>query len=223
MAEYYFDVLDEAGIVVEEVPVVGPETIGRSSAEYDPGIEIPPECRSASRQQATVQLEGDQLVLSDHSRYGTMVNRTLVQGRSVPLRQGDEIIFGLPEDGWHVRFRAAKIPGGTTKPADPLELLTVSLAPRQIRIGRQVVEDYPGELAFSLLKFLSDHKGNWYTTGFLISFLWSDADGSPLQANQALSRRKKQINDLISPYLNGEKPIESYPNRGYRLRPRLEE
>ncbi len=223
MAEYYFDVLDEAGQVSEEVPVAGPETIGRSSAEYNPGIEIPAACRSASRQQATLQLQGNQLVLADHSRYGTIVNRTLIQGRSVPLRHGDEIIFGLPGDGWRVRFRAAKIPGGTTKPADALELLIVSEAPRQIRIGRQVVEEHLGDLAFRLLKFLCDDKGSWYTTGYLISFLWPDADGSPLQANQALARRKKQINDLISPCINGEKAIESYPHRGYRLRPRLEE
>ena len=223
MAEYYFDVLDEAGQVVDEVPVIGPETIGRSSTEYNPGIEIPPECRSASRQQATVQLQGDQLVLLDHSRFGTIVNNTLIERRSVPLRHGDEIIFGLPGDGWRVRFRAAKNPSGTTTPADQLELLMVSEAPRQIRIGRQVVEEHLGDLAFCLLKFLCDHEGSWYTTNYLISFLWPDPDRSPLQADGALSHRKKQINELISPYINGEKAIESYPHRGYRLRPRLEE
>ena len=57
---------------------------------------------------------------------------------------------------------------------------------------------------------------------FLIDFLWPDPDSAPLQANEALSRYKKQINDLIRDYLNGQDAIESWPNRGYRIKLRLD-
>ena len=207
---------------MEEVPVVGPATIGRRSQESTSDIEIPPECRSASRQHATIQLQGNQLVLVDHSRFGTIVNYALIEHRSVTLHHGDEINFGLPGDGWRVRFRAAKDTGGTTTPADPLQLLVVSETPRQVRIGRQVVEEHLGDRAFRLFKFLSDHRGNWYTVDYLISFLWPDPETAPLQANEALSRNKRQINDLISTYLNGQDAIKSWPHRGYLMRPRLE-
>jgi len=223
MAEYYFDVLDEEGRVLEEIPLAGLATIGRPTRDSIPDIEIPTECRSASRMHATIKLEGAQPVLEDHSRLGTIVNRTLVERSSVPLNHGDEIVFGQTGDGWRVRFRGPKDPGRTTTPADPLELLVVSEAPRQIRIGRQVVEEHLGNRAFILLKFLSDHKGNWYPTGTLIEFLWPDPDSAPLLANEALARHKKQINDLIRPYLNDQDAIESWPHRGYRMKPRLEE
>jgi hypothetical protein len=126
-------------------------------------------------------------VLADHSRFGTVVNQSLVENRSVPLTHGDEIFFGLTEDGWRVRFRVASDTGGTTTPADPLELLVVSETPRQVRIGRQVVEEQLGDRAFRLLKYLCDHKGNWYTVDSLVSIIWPDAENSPLQANQALA------------------------------------
>ena len=126
-------------------------------------------------------------MLADHSRFGTVVNQSLVENRSVPLTHGDEIFFGLTEDGWRVRFRVASDTGGTTTPADPLELLVVSETPRQVRIGRQVVEEQLGDRAFRLLKYLCDHKGNWYTVDSLVSIIWPDAENSPLQANQALA------------------------------------
>ena len=228
MEEYYFDVLDEEGRVLEEIPLAGLKTIGRPSRDSIPDIEIPTQCRSASRQHATIKLQGDQPVLEDHSTLGTIVNRILVEGSSVPLHHGDEIVFGQSGDGWRVRFRGPKDPGRTTTPADPLELLVVSKAPRQIRIGRQVVEEHLGGRAFVLLKYLSDRKGNWYPTKNLIEVLWPDADNSPLHANEALAKHKKQINDLIRPYIYGpdaidENAIESRPYRGYRMKPRLEE
>ena len=223
MAEYYFDVLDEEGRVLEEIPLNGLATIGRPSRDFNPDIEIPIQCRSASRQHATIKLQGGQPVLKDHSRLGTIVNRTLVERSSVPLNHGDEIVFGQPGDGWRVRFRGPTDAGRTTTPADPLELLVVSEAPRQIRIGRQVVEEHLGSRAFVLLKYLSDHKGNWYPTKILIEKLWPDADNSPLHANEALSRCKLEINKLIRPYIDGQNAIESWPHRGYRMKPRLEE
>ena len=223
MAEYYLDVLGEAGSVVEEIVVTGLATIGRPSKEFTPDIEIPPQCRSASRQHATIHIQGDQLVLADHSSLGTIVNHALIEHRSVTLRHGDEIIFGQPEDGWRIRFRAPNDPGSTTTPADSLELLVVSETPRRVRIGRDVVEEHLGNRAFRLFKFLCDHKGDWYTVDYLISFLWPDPDRSPLQANEALSRHKKQINDLIRDYLDGQDAIEAWPHRGYRMKPRLDE
>lgn len=223
MSEYFFDVLDEEGRVLEEIPLAGRATIGRPSKDANPDIEIPTQCRSASRMHATIKLQGGQPVLEDQSSLGTIVNGTLVERSSVPLNHGDEIVFGQPGDGWRVRFRGPRDPGRTTTPADPLELLVVSEAPRQIRIGRQVVEEHLGNRAFVLLKFLSDHKGNWYTTETLIEFLFPDPDSAPLLANEALSRHKKRINDLIRPYIDGQDAILSRPYRGYRLKPRLEE
>ena len=88
---------------------------------------------------------------------------------------------------------------------------------------RQVVEEHLGNRAFVLLKFLSDHKGNWYTTETLIEFLFPDPDSAPLLANEALSRSKLEINRLIRPYIDGQDAIESWPHRGYRMKPRLEE
>jgi hypothetical protein len=162
-------------------------------------------------------------VLEDHSRLGTIVNQTLVEGSSVPLNHGDEIVFGQPGDGWRVRFRVPRDSGSYTAPADPLELLVVSEVPRQIRIGRQMLEEHLGDRAFFLLKFLSGHKGNWYTTESLIELLWPVPDTAPLLANEALSRHKLAINNLIGPYIDGQDAIESWPRRGYRMKPRLEE
>ena len=154
MEEYYLDVLDEAGRVSEEIPVAGPITIGRPSQEFTPDIEIPAQCRSASRQHATIKCQEDQLVLADHSRFGTIVNHTLMEHCSVPLHHGDEIIFGQSGDGWRVRFRAPNDPGITTTPADPMELLIVSEMPRQVRIGNEVLkEEHLGDRAFRLFKF----------------------------------------------------------------------
>ena len=223
MAEYFFDVLDEEGRVLEEISLAGLATIGRPARDCNPDIPIPMQCRSASRMHATIKLQGAQPVLEDHSRLGTIVNRTLVECSSVPLNHGDEIVFGQPGDGWRVRFRGTKDFGTTTTPADPLELLVVSEVPRQIRIGRQVVEGRLGDRPFVLLKFLSDHKGNWYTTETLIELLWPDPDDAPLLANEALSRCKKHINDQIRPYIGGQNAIKSWPYRGYRMKPRLEE
>ena len=228
MAEYFFDVLDEEGRVLEEIPLAGLATIGRPARDCTPDIEIPTQCGSASRMHATIKLQGDQPVLVDHSTLGTIVNQTLVERSSVPLNHGDEIVFGQSGDGWRVRFRGPKDSGRTTTPADPLELLIVSEAPRQIRTGRQVVEEHLGDRAFFLLKYLSDHKGNWYPTKNLIGVLWPDADNSPLHANEALAKHKKQINDLLRPYIYGpdaieDNAIESRPYRGYRMKPRLEE
>ena len=223
MAEYYFDVLDEEGGVLEEIPLAGLATIGRPARDCNSDIPIPMQCRSSSRLHATIKLQGAQPVLEDHSRLGTIVNQTLVEGSSVPLNHGDEIVFGQPGDGWRVRFRVPRDSGSYTAPADPLELLVVSEVPRQIRIGRQMLEEHLGDRAFFLLKFLSGHKGNWYTTESLIELLWPVPDTAPLLANEALSRHKLAINNLIGPYIDGQDAIESWPRRGYRMKPRLEE
>jgi len=219
----YLDLLDEAGRVVREIPVAGCVTVGRGALDFKPDVVIPGECQSASRQHAEIELREDQPVLTDHSRFGTIVNDSLLQHCSVELHHGDEIVFGLLETGWHVRFRIAHESGDVTSSADPMELLIVSETPRQVRIGRAVVEEHLGDRSFRLLKFLSENKGRWYPVAYLESSLWPDPDKSPYQTNQALSRFKKAINDLLSPYLSGREAIESWPHRGYRMKPRLEE
>ncbi|MBI2171480.1 MAG: substrate-binding domain-containing protein [Chloroflexi bacterium] len=66
---------------------------------------------------------------------------------------------------------------------------------------------------------MSENKGNWYTVAHLVSLLYPDPERSPEQADQALSRYKRTINDLLKPYLQGEDAIESWPYMGYRIKP----
>ena len=137
---YILEVLGEASRVVQEIPVSGYMRIGRGSEEFKPDVLIPPECTSASRQHASLDLRGDRPVLEDQSRYGTLVNGSRVEQGVTELSDRDEIIFGLPGDVWCVRFRFA-LQIGVTSSADPLELLTVSENPRQIWVGRLVIEE----------------------------------------------------------------------------------
>ncbi len=128
----------------------------------------------------------------------------------------------MPGDCWRVRLRYVD-PHPVTVDADPLERLTVSENPRQIRMGREVIEENLGRDAFHLLKFLSENRGGWYPTGRLVDLLWSDdPDGGPIAPDQALSRSKKRVNDLLKPYLQGQDAIASAPFRGYRMKPRLD-
>jgi DNA-binding winged helix-turn-helix (wHTH) protein len=218
----YLDVLGESGAVVQEIPVARPVRVGRASPDSTQDIVIPAEHRSASRQHAVIEPRHGQIVLTDQSRLGTVVNGRLVHCGSIDLHHGDEVVFGLPQDGWRVRFRAVGSPDKYTSPADPLEMLTVSETPRQVRIGRLVVEEHLGGPAFRLLKFLADHKGNWYPVAHLEGLLWPDPDSSPYQTQQSLSRAKKAINDLLRQHLKGQDTIESWPRRGYRMKSRLD-
>ena len=88
--------------------------------DSNPDIEIPTQCRSASRMHATIKLQGTQPVLEDHSTLGTLVNQTLVERDSVPLNHGDEIVFGQPGDGWRV-----PLPG----PASPTNFPALRISP----------------------------------------------------------------------------------------------
>ena len=222
MRECFFEVLDENGDSIDQIHINGCAMIGRAASDATPDIQIPAECRSASRSHATMQVELDKTTLSDHSRFGTLVNGELIHNSSTPIKEGDDIIFGQLEDGWHVRFgEVSEI--YRTQPVDPLEFLVVTDVPRQVRIGRTLVEERLGDKAFRLLKFLSDHKGNWYTTEFLISHLWPDPHNSPDGANEQLSRHKKTVNDLLAPYLGIEESIEAWPLRGYRMKRRSDE
>ena len=168
------------------------------------------------------QTTGRQLVLEDHSSFGTIVNQILVARSSVPLHHGDEIVFGQSGDGWRVRSRGPKGADTTTTPADPLELLVVSEAPWQVRIGPNPLEEHLGRRAFALLKFLSAHQGSWYPVSYLAQIILPDQELASLRPIEALSKYRKQINVLLKPYLNDQKAIEHWVNRGYRLRPRLE-
>ena len=181
---------------------------------------IPDECTSTSRQHAVLDLRGNRPILEDLSRFGTIVNGIRLERAATELSNRDEIIFGSPQDGWHVRFR---IQGNQiTEEADPLELLSVLGHPRQIRIGQLVIEENLGRDAFHLLEFLSENKGGWYPTGGLVDLLWSGPDGGPLAPDQALARCKKAINDLLGPHLEGQDAIVSATFKGYRMKPGLD-
>lgn len=215
------EVLDDAGQATREIALTGSLTVGRGSPEFTPEVIIPSDCQSASRKHATIAFKDGRAVLTDLSRFGTLINGSLVERRSIPLNDGDEIVFGQPADGWRVRFRTFEDPG-RTRHVDPLESLVVTDTPRQIRIGQRVIDEQLGD-AFELLKFLNDNKGAWYPVEALIERLWPVPDKAPYEAGQALSRYKKKINDLLRPHLSGRDAIDSWPHRGYRMRPRADD
>ena len=213
------EVLGESDRVVNEVVVDRRLTIGRGSEDFAPDILAPPECRSVSRKHAALELHENRVLLTDSSRFGTRVNGIVVVDDSVELRNGDVVVFGLPADGLRARFVVRR---GVTSFVDPLQILTVSESPRQVRIGRLVIEERLGDRAFRLLKFLVENKGVWYPMTRLEDLLWPDPDKAPYQAAQALSRCKRDINDLLKPHLNGQEAIESWPHKGYRMKPGLD-
>ena len=206
----------------QSFPVSRTCVVGRVSPDLSPAIPIPPECRSASREHATLTVSGQGVNLADTSRFGTLVNGQLVHHASIQLESGDEIVFGLPADGWRVVYRAQAQPGELTVPADPLELLTVSDVPRAVRIGGTAIEESLGDRAFRLLTYLAGRKGEWYPVAHLEDLLWPDPDDSPYETRQALAKAKKAINELLRPYLHDQDAIESRPYRGYRMKPRLD-
>ena len=79
--------------------------IGRRSTEHKPDVAIPDNCASASREHAVLDLRGERPVLEDQSRYGILINGIRLEHRVTELSDGDEIIFGMREDGWRIRFR----------------------------------------------------------------------------------------------------------------------
>lgn len=218
---YILEVLGETFQVVQEIPVSGYMRIGRGSADFKPDVLIPDECTSASRQHAMLDLRGERPILEDQSRYGTLVNGRRVERGVTELSDRDEIIFGLPSDGWRVKFRYVDQKEVTT-PADPMELLAISENPRQIRMGQLVIEENLGRDAFLLLKFLSKNKGRWYPLDRLVDLLWLDPDRMPIAAKGTLSKSKKRVNDLLRPYLDGQDAIVAAPYRGYHMKARLD-
>ncbi len=218
--EYFLQALDDAGQVVRKIPVAGQVKIGRGSPDFTPDVVIPAICKSASRDHAVIKLGGDTPVLTDKSRFGTIVNGRRIVHSSVELHDGDEIDFGLEASCWRVRFQVADTLGGTVD-ADPLEVLTVSDIPRKVCIGCSVIPEHLGGRAFQLLKFLAEHKGRWYPVSNLASILWPDADRSPISADTTLSHYKKAINDLLRPRLQGQDAIQARAYSGYRMKPRL--
>ncbi|MBM3945563.1 MAG: FHA domain-containing protein [SAR202 cluster bacterium] len=142
--EYFFDILDDGGRIARSVAVRPGATIGRKGEGPAPDVQAPPECQSTSRRHAVLLEVDGAAYLNDGSRYGTLVNGALVHNAKAPLRHGDSLVFGLAKDGWHVRFRSASALRDTTAPADALELLTVTRVPREVRIGRQVLNERLG-------------------------------------------------------------------------------
>jgi len=218
---YVIEILGESGQKVQEIPVSGNLKIGRGAEEFKPNVLIPPECGSASRDHAGLDLRGPYPVLEDRSRLGTIVNGTLLDHATKQLSDGDEIIFGVFEDGWRVRFRSVDQEEVTRTP-DALEMLVVSENPRMVRIGLNPINEKLGRDAFQLIKFLSENRGRWYTTDRLVDLIWLDPDTMPIAPKQALSKCKRRVNDLLNDYLGGQDAIVAWPHRGYCMKPRLD-
>ena len=218
---YVLEVLGEASRVEQEIPVSGYTRIGRRTADLKVDVSIPDKCVSASRQHAVINLGGDRPTLEDQSRYGTIVNGSRLEHGVIELSDGDEIIFGMPGDGWRVRFRYVDHLD-ETKPADPLELLSVSESPRQVRVGPDGIEENLGRDAFLLLNFLSENKGRWFPLDGLVELVWPDPDRMPIAAKGALAKAKRRVNDLLRPHLDGQDAIVAAPFRGYYMKPRLD-
>lgn len=216
----YLEVLDDVGRVVKVVKVAEEATIGRASEDQTPDIVVPPECQSASRRHAVLGFSEGRPVLTDSSRFGTIVNDHVILGQSVALEEGDLIVFGWRSDGWRVQVRFGK-PPDTVLP-DPLEMLVVSPVPRQVKIGPRPVDEHLGDRAFRLLQILAANKGQWFPIGHLVEMLWPIPEDAPAMPNQALSKYKKAINDLLWSHLDEQDAIEMRPYQGYRMKVRLE-
>ena len=88
-------------------------------------------------------------------------------------------------------------------------------------IGREPVDEHLGDRAFRLLEILAAKKGQWFPISHLTEMLWPMPDDAPEMPNQALSRYKKAINDLLRSHLDEQDAIEMRPYQGYRMKVRL--
>jgi hypothetical protein len=80
-----------------QVDLYGRTMLGRS-----PLATVRLAASGASHEHATIQWNGADWVLRDlSSRNGTRVNGTLLIGKDWPLRAGDILVFGDPEEQWH--------------------------------------------------------------------------------------------------------------------------
>ena len=215
----YLEVLDDSGHKIKVVTVTEEATIGRASERETPDIVVPAECQSTSRRHAILGFSEGRPVLTDISRYGTIVNDHVILGQSVALCENDQIVFGWRNDGWRVRVLFQAPPD--TVVLDPLEQLVVSSVPRKVMIGPVTVEERLGDRAFRLLQILAANKGQWFPINHLGEMLWPIADDAPDMPNQAMSRYKKAINDLLRPYMDELDAIEMRPFQGYRMKARF--
>ena len=72
-----------------------PLVIGLAGVKEAPGIQIRGQVTGVSRKHCSVQLQGNKIVLDDHSTYGTYVNEERVAGRT-ELELGQVIRVGTP-------------------------------------------------------------------------------------------------------------------------------
>jgi hypothetical protein len=75
----------------------GPFVLGRELQGSKPGLRLPPESPGVSRRHCSLLLRGGELVLQDHSSYGTYVNGERVDGTRV-LKAGDRLRLGGGEE-----------------------------------------------------------------------------------------------------------------------------
>ena len=215
----YLEVLNDVGHTIKVVTVIGEATVGRASEDQTPDVVIPAECQSASRRHAVFNFSDGRPVITDSSRYGTIVNDQVIHEQSLSLADGDLVVFGWKNDGWRVRVRFQG--PQMTELRDPLELLVVSPVPRQVMIGRERVDEKLGDRAFRLLQILAANKGQWFPINSLAEMLWPIPDNAPEIPNQAVARYKKAINDLLRHHLDEQDAIEMRPFQGYRMKVRL--
>ena len=76
----YLEVLDDDGHRVKVVTVSEEATIGRASEKHTPDIVVPSECQSASRRHAVLGFSDGRPILTDSSKFGTVVNDRVVLG-----------------------------------------------------------------------------------------------------------------------------------------------
>ena len=72
-----------------------PLIVGLEKAAGESGIQIQGQIAGVSRKHCVVQLQGNQVVLNDHSTYGTFVDENPVKGQT-NLLLGQKVRVGTP-------------------------------------------------------------------------------------------------------------------------------
>ncbi|MEO0997111.1 MAG: FHA domain-containing protein, partial [Pseudomonadota bacterium] len=72
-----------------------PLVIGAGDADEPNRVPLPASMAGVSQRHCTLQRQGQQIVVADHSRYGTFLNGNLISGSAV-LQAGDVVRVGTP-------------------------------------------------------------------------------------------------------------------------------
>lgn len=215
----YFEVLGDFNQAVKVVKVAEGATIGRALENQELDILVPAECQSTSRRHATLAFLEGSPILTDHSKFGTIVNNRVTHGESVVLNEYDTIIFGWKADGWRIRVQFHEIP--MTAVPKFVEMVLVSVVPRKVMIRGRDIDERMGNKAFDLLHFLAANTGQWFPINHLAEIIWSIPDDAPEMPNIALAKMRRSVNDYLREPLEGEDAIDMIPFNGYSMKKRL--